>query len=458
MKVLVVGGGLAGISAALALADAGAPVTLLEGKARLGGATWSFRRHGLSFDNGQHVFLRCCTSYRAFLDRIGASSSVQLQDRLDIPVVAPGGRQSRLRRHDLPAPLHLAGSLARYRHLSWADRLRLGRALLPLRRADLADPGLDDVTFADFLRRHGQSDAAIARLWDLICVPTVNLPAAEASLTLAATVFQVGLLTDAAASDIGWSRLPLAELHGDRAAAALERAGVTVRTSTPVQRIEADGGAIAATTATDRFVVDAAVIAVPHDAAARLLADLIDGAVRWPELGSSPIVNVNLVYDRRVVEEEFFATVDSPLQFVFDRTVSSGLLEGPHEGGQCLAVSLSAAASSLSAPADELAAMANAELARLFPAVSSARLLDSVVVRERAATFAGRPGTRRLRPGPATDVPGLYLAGAWTDTGWPATMEGAVRSGLAAAAAAGSGRRAAAASSPTVPHPEEALA
>jgi squalene-associated FAD-dependent desaturase len=451
--VVVVGGGLAGISAALTLADAGAAVTLLESKARLGGATWSFRRRGLSFDNGQHVFLRCCTSYLAFLERLGASSSVHLQDRLDLPVVAPGGARARLRRSRLPAPLHLAGSLIRYRHVPLTDRLRLGRALLPLRRADLADAALDDTTFAEFLHRHGQSDAAIGRLWDLICVPTVNLPASDASLTLAATVFQIGLLTDAAAGDIGWSRIPLSELHADHATAALERVGTDVRTSTPVERIEGSGGGAAVTTATERIEAEAVVVAVPHDVAARLLADAVVGATRWSELGTSPIVNVHLVYDRRVIHEEFLAVVDSPLQFVFDRTATSGLADRSSGGEQCLAVSLSAASKWIAAPADALVAMAHDELARLFPAASAARLLDSVVVRERAATFAGRPGTRRLRPGPVTGVRGLYVAGAWTDTGWPATMEGAVRSGVAAAEAVLGGRHTA-----VVPHPEEVRA
>jgi squalene-associated FAD-dependent desaturase len=453
MNVVVVGGGLAGISAALTLADAGAAVTLLESKARLGGATWSFQRRGVSFDNGQHVFLRCCTAYLALLERLGASSSVHLQDRLDLPVVGPGGVRSRLRRNRLPAPLHLAGSLLRYRHVPLIDRLQLGRALFPLRRTDLDDAALDDSTFAEFLHRPGQSDAAIERLWDLICVPTVNLPASEASLTLAATVFQIGLLTDAAASDIGWSRVPLSELHGDHAADALQRVGADVRTSAPVERLEPIGGRIAVTTATERLEADAVVVAVPHDAAAKLLTGVVDGAARWPELGTSPIVNVHLVYDRRVIDEEFLAVVDSPLQFVFDRTVTSGLRQSSNGERQCLAVSLSAATNWIAAPADALTTMANDELRRLFPAATGARLLDTVVVRERAATFAGRPRTRRLRPGPVTGVPGLYVAGAWTDTGWPATMEGAVRSGVAAAEAVIGGGRSAA-----VPHPEEALA
>jgi uncharacterized protein with NAD-binding domain and iron-sulfur cluster len=158
------------------------------------------------------------------------------------------------------------------------------------------------------------------------------------------------------------------------------------------------------------------------------------------------------VYDRPVIDEEFLAVVDSPLQFVFDRTASSGLGDRAR-GEQCLAVSLSAATAWIAAPADALAAMANDELARLFPAAAAASLLDSVVVRERAATFAGRPGTRRLRPGPVSGVRGVYVAGAWTDTGWPATMEGAVRSGVAAAEALVGGRHGA-----VVPHPEEVLA
>jgi squalene-associated FAD-dependent desaturase len=452
-RVIVVGGGLAGISAALTLTDAGAAVTLLESKARLGGATWSFQRRGLSFDNGQHVFLRCCTSYLALLERLGASSSVHLQDRLDLPVVAPGGVRARLRRNRLPAPLHLAGSLLRYRHVPLIDRLQLGRALFPLRRADLDEAALDDTTFAEFLRRHGQSDAAIERLWDLICIPTVNLPAAEASLALATTVFQIGLLTDAAASDIGWSRIPLSELHGDRAEATLRQLGADVRTSTPVERLEPIGGGIAVITATERIDADAVVVAVPHDAAAKLLAGVVDGAARWTELGSSPIVNIHLVYDRPVIDEQVVAVVDSPLQFVFDRTGTSGLRERSHGGEQCLAVSLSAATKWIAARADTLVTMADAELSRLFPTVTSARLLDSVVVRERAATFAGRPRTRPLRPGPVTGVPGLAVAGAWTDTGWPATMEGAVRSGVAAAESVVGGRRSA-----LVAHPEEALA
>jgi hydroxysqualene dehydroxylase len=430
--VVVVGGGLAGLSAALTLVDAGASVTLLESRGRLGGATWSFRRRGLWFDNGQHVFLRCCTAYRAFLERIGAGDAVRLQERLELPVLAPDASVAWLRRNRLPAPLHLAGSLARYRHLPLTDRLRLGRALLPLRRADLADPSLDAETFADFLRAHGQRTAAVERLWDLICVPTVNLPAAEASLSLAAMVFQIGLLTDKDAGDIGWSRVPLAHLHAEPAADALGRAGAEVRTNTPAESIESGTGGVVVATASDRIRADAAIVAVPHEAGATLLPGVADSP-RWPALGTSSIVNVHLVYDRKVVPYEIAAVIDSPLQFVFDRTGTSGLGAGAN---QSLAISLSAATRWAAAPSDQVVAMAEGELARLFPDVAAARRLDALVIRERAATFRGAPGCQALRPAARTDQPGVYVAGAWTATGWPATMEGAVRSGVTAAHAA----------------------
>ena len=191
----VVGGGLAGISAALHCADAGRRVTLLEVRPRLGGAAYSFERDGLRLDNGQHVFLRCCTEYLALLDRLGARSLVTMQPRLEIPVIAPGGRIAWLRRSGLPAPLHLAGAIARYRHLGPLDRARAASAALALSRVDPDDPRSDTETFARLAGRPRQRPQAIEALWDLIARPTLNLPAAEASLALAARVFQIGLLS-----------------------------------------------------------------------------------------------------------------------------------------------------------------------------------------------------------------------------------------------------------------------
>jgi squalene-associated FAD-dependent desaturase len=448
--LVVIGGGLAGLAAALEGADRGARVTLLERRNRLGGLTWSFRHAGHWVDNGQHVFLRCCDEYLGFLDRIGAASDVELPDRLDIPVVAPatrpGGppRLGRLRRSDLPAPLHLAGSLLRFPHLTVTARLGLGRAVLALRRLDLTDRALDEESFGAWLARHGQSPATVAALWDLITIPTVNLPAAEASLAMAAKVFQTGLLTDTRAGDIGWSRVPLGDLHGRRAAAALEKAGVQVHLEAAVHGVEpgADGaGSFTVHTGDGTFAADAVIMAVPHDVAGRLLpAGSVPNQARLGELGMSAILDVHLVFDRPVTRWPLLAGLDSPVQWVFDRTTSSGLSTeaAPHQGQQgqqYVAVSVSAADELLGRRPDDLAAWIATELARLLPEAAGARVLDALVTKERHATFRAVPGTAALRPPPGTARPGLAVAGAWTDTGWPATMEGAVRSGRAAAGA-----------------------
>jgi hydroxysqualene dehydroxylase len=433
-SVCVVGGGLAGMAAALACADAGAAVTLVERRRRLGGATWSFRHNDLWFDNGQHVFLRCCTAYRAFLERLGVADRVRLQSRLDVPVVAPGGRTTRLRRSRfLPAPAHLGRSLLTYRHLGIRDRLRLGPAAFALRRVDVDAAETDERTFGEWLTRHGQSRAAQAALWDLICRPTVNLPATEASLALAAMVFQTGLLTAAAAADIGWASVPLGELHGDAGLRALERAGVEVLTGAPVTGIDRQPGGDGFTVAVAGAprAADAVVVAVPHNAIAGLttgLAELADLALVGERLGVSPIVNVHVVYDRRVTDLEFVAGVGTDVQFVFDRSAGAGL-----ERGQYLAVSLSAADPYMDLSSDDVRAIVVAGLADLFPRARAARVVDALVSREPAATFRGVSGSRSARPPSVTAVPGLVLAGAWTATGWPATMEGAVRSGNAAA-------------------------
>ena len=414
-RVAVVGGGLAGITAALRCADGGAEVTLYEAKPRLGGLTWSMRRGELEVDNGQHVFLRCCTSYLALLDRLGVADLVHLQDRLDIPVASTWDtRRTRLRRTGLPAPAHLSGSLLRYRLLSPAQRLRFVRAALALRSVDRDDPANDRRTFGDWLREHGQDARTVQALWDLVGTATLNARADTASLALAAMVFQVGLLTDADAADIGWSRVPLRRLHGDAAATRLAAAGVTVHTATKVTSLAALPRA------------DQVILAVPPGAAAALLPA---GAVDAVGLGASPIVNVHIVLRRVVLTEPFLAVVGSTVQWVFDRTVASGLV-----AGQYLAITISAADDLIDAPVARIRPPVLADLGRVL-GVRESDVVDFFVTREREATFRPGPGSRALRPATVTGAPGVYLAGAWTDTGWPATMEGAVRSGDRAAQA-----------------------
>jgi squalene-associated FAD-dependent desaturase len=434
--VVVVGGGIAGVTAALACADGGAQVTVLEAKARLGGATWSARREGLWVDNGQHVFLRGCTAYRSFLTRIGAGGLVDLQRRLSVPVIAPGGRTAWLRRARLPAPLQLGPSLMRYSHLSPLDRVRVAAGGLRLARLDPSREDLDCQTFAEWLAGNGQSARAMERFWDLIGLPTLNVHAAEASLALAATTFQTGFFTDAAAADIGYANVPLARVHAEPATQALADAGVEVLLRHRVRRVEVDGTTAAGVTVEGGHLgAGAVVLAVPHEEAGALLpaASAVDAA-DLRRLGSSPIVNVHVVYDRRVTGHAFVAGVGTPVQFVFDRTAASGIAAPDQR--QYLAVSLSGADDYVSMSTEELRAVFATELARMFPTARTARIERFFVTREPSATFRAGLGTARLRPGTRTGIEGLYLSGAWTATGWPATMEGAARSGQAAAAAA----------------------
>jgi squalene-associated FAD-dependent desaturase len=441
-RAVVVGGGLAGIAAALELADRGVEVTLSEVRPRLGGAAYSFERDGLQIDNGQHVFLRCCTEYRRLLERIGSAGSTVLQRRLSIPVLSPGGRTHTLYRRSLPAPLHLAPALVRYGALSAAERLQAARTALALRRLDRDDPALDTMTFADWLRARGESDDAIASMWDLIALPTLNVRAGEASLSLAAMVFQVGLLSDAAAGDVGYAAVPLSRLHGDPAERALRAAGVDVRLRSRVERVVRAAEGFEVVCDDEAVGADAVVVAVQHFRAGEMLpADALDAPDALERLGTSPIVNVHVVYDRRVTELPFAAAVHSPVQYIFDRTHSSGV-----GGGQCLAVSLSGAEREMRLSPAQLRERFVPALEELLPAARSAHVERFVVTKEHAATFRAAPGVERLRPPTATRIPGLLLAGAWTATGWPATMEGAARSGVAAATQAiaaleSSGRR-----------------
>ncbi|MGO9724662.1 MAG: FAD-dependent oxidoreductase [Streptosporangiaceae bacterium] len=475
-RVVVIGGGLAGISAAIRLREAGVAVTLLEARGWLGGATCSFTRGDLTIDNGQHIFLRCCTAYQDLLARLGVTGSVSMQDRFDVTVLSPHG-QARLRRSNLPGLLQFAGALAGYPLLSLAERLKVGRAVLAMRMADEASPALDQIALGDWLAARWQGDHARRVLWDLFTVSSLNVAGDQASTALAATVIKTALLGGRGAADIGISAVPLGELHGSAAERLLARLGAEVRLGTKAVAIEtagrggrfmvrmassadgterrlgaargaADGtapdgaadGALADGALADGALADGAlagrglaadgiVLAVPAWVAAKLApAELAVAAGQWPQLGISPIVNVHVIYDRRVTRLPFAAAVDSPVQWVFDKTAAAGLSRG-----QYLAVSLSAADGYVDVPAARLQEQFVPALSGLFPAAADATVVDCFVTRERRATFRQVPGSAALRPGAATAVPGLVLAGAWTDTGWPDTMEGAVRSGESAA-------------------------
>lgn len=442
--VVVIGGGLAGISAALELAETGRAVALVEGRPWLGGATCSFLRRGLTIDNGQHLFLRCCTAYRDLLARLGVAASCVLQDRLDLTVLVPDGpagpARATLRRSGLPPPAHLVGALARFRLLSVTERARVAAAAATLRFADVGAG--NDSNLASWLADHGQHDRARTMLWDWLCAAALNAPPERTDLCLAASTIRAAALTGRDHADIGVPAVPFSQLHSAPAAALLARLGVTIRLSARAAAVEPDpaGGyhvtvVDAAAGPDDRAgaveVIRTAgvVLAVPPGEAVGLASVVLPGAAaRWSLLRTSPVVSLHVMYDRRVTMLPFAVVADSPLRWVIDKTGAAGL-----HGGQYLAASMPAADRYVDTPAAKLRELGLPLLERLFPEAADASVEDFFVTRERRATIWHEPGVRRLRAVPQAAPRGLAVAGAWTETGWPDTMEGAVRSGQSAA-------------------------
>jgi squalene-associated FAD-dependent desaturase len=394
MKVAVVGGGLAGLAAALDLADAGAEVALFEARPTLGGAVQTLpERDGDPDpppDNGQHIALGCFTEYLRFLDRVGEGRSY-LRKRLALPVVAEDGSVAEIR----PSPWALLG----YAHLRLPDRLRIPLSLARMRTTHARE----EETFGALLRRLGTSSEAIDRFWDVFIRPALNLRADEVDAAAGLFTVRTALLGPRANADLILPVRPLGAMHGDAAARALgERVHVGVRVES-----------------LDELDADAVVVAVPPRESARLLGE------PEPRLEDSPIVSVHLWFDRPLLPSPLAALLGSDAHWVFDR----GALTGHEpEHGQYLTV--------VSSGVPELLEVRGRELVELIAGqlrdrLGDAELLWSRVSREPYATVALRPGVRR--PGPATSRPNVVRAGTWTDTGWPATMESAVRSGRTAA-------------------------
>ncbi len=405
------GGGLAGLAAALELADHGHEVTVLEARPTLGGAVQTLpEREGDPDpppDNGQHIALGCCTEYLGFLERVGSRGGYR-REPLSLPVIAEDGSVARV----AAGPL----ALLRYGHVSLRERLAIARVARRLGRLDADD--LDGETFAALLRRLGQSQTAIDRFWDVFIRPALNLRAEEVSAALGVFTVQTALLGERSASDLVLPIEPLGAMHGEAAAGALAERGAEVRTNARVVEL-ADGAVVLADG--ERVEADAVVVALPPAESARLLGE------PDPAFDDSPIVSVHLLFDRPILRFELAALLGSPAHWVFDR----GALTGHEpEQGQYLTVVSSGAPELLELRGR---ALVDTMVAELTGRLGAAELLWSRVSREPGATFAGRPGTAARRPGPETGRPGVVRAGAWTDTGWPATMESAVRSGRDAA-------------------------
>ncbi len=397
MKIAVVGGGLAGLAAALELVDAGQEVTLLEARPTLGGAVQTLPEREADPepppDNGQHIALGCFTEYLGFLERIGEGGSF-LRTRLALPVLGEDGTASAIEPR-LPA-------LLRYRHLPLRDRLRLPVTTLRLRSAQLRG----QESFGQLLRRMGETDTSLDCFWDVFVRPALNLRCDEADAEAGLFTVRTALLGPRANSDLILPTKPLGRMHGDAAGAALEALGARVHTEARVASL-------------DDLDADAIVVAVPPGESARLLGE------PEPALEDSPIVSVHLWFDRPLLGPPLAALLGSDAHWVFDR----GALTGSRPGrGQYLTV--------VSSGVPELLEVRGRELVeriagQLTDRLGEAELLWSRISREPHATVALRPGVER--PGVETPRPNVVRAGTWTDTGWPATMESAIRSGRRAA-------------------------
>ncbi|MDE2969288.1 MAG: hydroxysqualene dehydroxylase HpnE [Chloroflexota bacterium] len=432
----MIGGGLAGIAAACALADRGVAVTLLEKRPYLGGRAFSFQdsESGHHIDNGQHIYLACCTAYTGLLRQLGVLERTTLQRHLRAVIVDRDGRRGALSAAPLlPSPLHLLPSFLTYPHLSLGEKLRAASAMLSIMRTDRTKHRevLEAQTFRDWLVRRGQSDQAIAALWDLLTLPVFNDTVDRVSAYMGLMFFQDGMLAGRHSADIGVSTVGLTELVEDAARGYLEARGGEVLTGRSVTGIATEDGAVTGVVADGELVpADAVVAAVPWDALARLLPAEA-GASSAPALEWAPIINVHVWYDRPVIGEPFLAVLDSPLQWVFNRSHIEGV-PGP---GQHVCISVSGAWDFATMSRDALRELFLDEMARVFPAAAEAAVERFTVVRQVNATFRCTPGAQSQRPEQSTAVAGLGLAGDWTQTGWPATMESAVRSGRLAAEA-----------------------
>ena len=435
----IIGGGLAGMAAARVLAAAGERVLLLERRPFLGGRAFSFRDpdSGAILDNGQHVLVGACARLRAFLRAIGSPrNGFVRQARLALPVLSPGGAVGWLRAPRLPGPLHLTAALAGYRHLAAADKWTVARAIRWLSTAgtaEIADAG--SVPLGAWLAGRGMPARAIERFWEPLVRPALNMSVVEADLSLAAFFLKRALRGGPSAGALWLPAAGLSEALGEPGRRAIVAAGVDVRVGARARSIVVEDGRVAGVEMAggENLPASRVIAAVPPRDLDAILPEPLRPPRPYASIGSSAIVNVYLWYDRPVMELPFAGTFGSPLQWVFDRT---RLLGTKRSGGECLGISLSAADAVLEWSKDDLAELCDEAVARVFPLRRPARRIRFAVVKEPHATFRAGPGVTALRPATAGPADGLYLAGDWTDTGWPATMEGAVRSGEAAARAA----------------------
>jgi len=435
-RVAVIGGGFAGLAAGVALAERGIEVTLLEARPRLGGRAYSFRDEatGTVVDNGQHAMMGCYRETLAFLARIGAQRKVLRQRDLRVDMIDPRRGRGTIAGARLPGPLHMLGAVLGYRLLTRPERLRAlaaGVRLLAMQRR--RDPWLREATVEALLRRLGQSANACASFWHPIAIATLNETPERAAAAPFAEVLARAFFGSRAASQFVLPAVGLSDLYTDDARGHLERHGGRVECHAIVEALECTEGRVAGVRLRDgrRLATDAVVSAVPP----RALAAILPAAAR-PALGvealagfePSPIVSAHLWYDGPVLPGPFVGLIGTTTHWLFDRT----LLVGATDGDRCVSAVISGSREVASWETARIARAVDADVRAVAPA---ARLRRAVVVKEKEATIAPTPAFERRRPPTVTPFPNLMLAGDWTDTGLPPTIESAVVSGHRAAAA-----------------------
>jgi zeta-carotene desaturase len=429
-RVAVIGGGLAGLASACALAESGFRVNLFERRPYLGGRASSYQHPGTGevVDNCQHLLLGCCTNLRGFYGRLGVEDKIGWYD--EFTFLEPGGRPSVIKPHPLPAPFHTVPAFLGVGCLTWADKLSIARAMAviaPRLPRETSEP------FLSWLKRHGQTGGAIERFWRPILVSALNEDLERISVPHAAQVVRKSFLNSAAAGRIGLPSVPLTELY-DGADNYIRARGGEVQLRAAIESFCVQDAGVKLVMNGLEALFDYLVLAVPGDAAARMLplspsTESLRNCLA--KLETSPITGIHLWFDRQITELMHAVLLDRTIQWMFHKS----RLLGRNSEGSYVELVVSASRSLVEKSKSEIVELALKELGEFFPAVRQSRLLKSTVIKEVHATFSPQPGVDSFRPQARTIWPRVFLAGDWTATGWPATMEGAVRSGYLAAEA-----------------------
>jgi len=428
--VAIAGGGLAGLAAGCALSRAGFRVSLFERRPYLGGRASSYQHPGTGeiVDNCQHVLLGCCTNLIDLYRRTGTENQIRWYDNLTF--LEPGGRASMIRPSALPPPLHALPSFLRADCLSFRDKLAIGRAMAALAPATPAERG---ETFLAWLKRHGQTERAIERFWQTILVSALNEDLDQVSVPYAAQVIRESFLKSSAAGRMGVPSVPLAELYG-AAGDVIRSSGGEVQFRAAVESFHAQTADVSVTVNGQLQKFDYLVLALPFDGLARVLPDSPAAAPLAEMLShfsTSPITGIHLWFDRQVSDLDHAVLLDRTIQWMFHK---SRLIRARENGeGSYVELVVSSSKTLLEKSKSDIVDLAVKELREFFPAAAEAKLLKSTVIKEVHATYSPRPGVDQYRPRPVTAWPRVFLAGDFVATGWPATMEGAVRSGYLAA-------------------------